>query len=61
MVCEVCHLGPEDGVTVFLQNRDGETGRWRCLKHNQVTVNPIVLDFAAMLDKTIAEARKKLN
>lgn len=40
MKCEICGMGPEKGVTVYRQNDLGEVGRWRCVDHNQVIVDP---------------------
>lgn len=33
IACEICHLGPEDGVNVFRANPKGEVGIWRCKAH----------------------------
>ncbi len=35
MECEVCHLGPDIGVTLYRQNPLGETPAiWRCAEHS---------------------------
>ena len=33
MKCEVCHRGPEQGITLYRVNPKGEIGRWRCDHH----------------------------
>jgi len=33
MMCEVCHRGPTQGVTLYRVNLTGEWGRWRCYDH----------------------------
>ena len=42
MKCEVCGLGPEQGVTLYRQNPFGEVGRWRCWADTKVTIEPEV-------------------
>ena len=36
--CEVCHKGPEDGVSIFRHGKKGpgENPHWRCQQHANV-------------------------
>lgn len=38
MKCEICGMGPIDGVTVYRQNAKGQPGVWRCADHRQAAV-----------------------
>lgn len=49
MKCEICGLGPEEGVTVFRQNPLGEVGVWRCREDNEVAVDPGVRDLVEVI------------
>ena len=52
MKCEVCGLGPVEGVTVYRQNVRGEVGRWRCREHNDVAVEPEVERLVSVIEGT---------
>ena len=49
--CEVCGLGPADGVTVFRQNETGVPGVWRCAPHTHVEIDPGVGDLVTTLER----------
>ena len=52
MKCEICDLGPEQGVTLYRQNPMGEKGVWRCSEHNQAEVEAEVQRLVDVLEST---------
>lgn len=58
MKCEICNLGPSDGVTVFRQNPKGEKGIWRCGDHTTTAPPREVVEIAAAFD---ADEQRRVN
>ena len=52
MKCEICALGPEQGVTLYRQNPFGEKGIWRCWRDTKVTVDPETKRLVDVLEST---------
>ncbi len=50
MKCEICKLGPEDGVTIHRQNNFGEKGIWRCEDHNEKIVESDIQELVNVLE-----------
>lgn len=51
MKCEICGFGIADGVSLFRQNAKGEPGRWRCIDHNEIEIDSVVIDVVSALEK----------
>ena len=51
MKCEICGLGPRNNVSIYRQNPYGDKGIWRCLKHNEASVDPDVEKLVNILEQ----------
>ena len=49
MKCEICRLGPADGLSVYRVNPKGQEGIWRCKPHLGSSA-PIAPEVAAIAE-----------
>ena len=57
MKCEICNLGPEEGVTIYRQNPLGEKGIWRCQQHSRAAaLDPETQNLVRVIEADSAES-----
>lgn len=56
-VCEICGMGPEDGITVYRNNAKGEKAQWRCAGHLDREANPLVEKLVTTIEAAQAKRR----
>lgn len=59
MNCEICGLGPREGVGIRRINETGVKGIWRCDDHFQLPPEAMVEDGSGM--ETVIQAVKQHN